>query len=248
MRERGNNMRISDMLIAIANWLENSDNEAILLAEYDENCLQVVAETCLQAAEVLKLGAETVEMMEPAAESTITAQSIDTLAEIASALDESGNPELKKSASAIDELLRTIAAPPNWVSNFKKAQEKKIDVLKQKYEDVSKSLEDQNKVADTNEALDKSPYMKEYRILEHPLNTRTCPDHPGAQMARVGEGSWQCNLDKKVYNYQTGYTNEKGDKIPGGDVAQQTPAQWSEPQSMFDTRETRLNGMDVFQK
>jgi len=239
-------MRISEMLFAIANWLENPDNEAILLAEYDENCLSVVAETCLQAAQVLKLGAQEVDLMEPAQPSSITPTTIDSLAEIARALDESGNPELMKSASAIDELLLTIAAPPQWAARFKEGEEKKIDTLKQKYEDTKKSLDEQNKVADTNEALDKSPYMKEYRMMEHPLSTRTCPDHAGAQMARVGDSMWQCDLDKKVYNYQTGYTDEKGNKVPGGDVSAQTPDSYPTPQNQFDNRETRLNGFDVF--
>lgn len=241
-------MRISDMLIAIAGWLENPDNEAILLAEDNVECLEAVAETCLQAAQVLRLGAETVDLMQPKQDIGLTAEAVDTIAEIAAALDESGDPELQKSASALDELLRTIAAPPDWASNFKKAEEKKIEAIKQKYQDAKKSLDEQNKVADTNEALDKSPYMKEFRIMEHPLSTRTCPDHPGAQMARVADNEWQCDLDKKIYNYQTGYVDEKGNKIPGGDVAQQTSQQFAEPQSMFDTREQRLQGMDVFQK
>src|SRR5271165_6995922 len=107
-------MRISEMLTAIASWLENPNNEALVRAEHDEKCLEVVAETCLQAARVLKLGAEAVEVMEPVAESSITPQAVSTLAEIAAAFDESGDPELVKSASAIDELLLTIAAPPRW--------------------------------------------------------------------------------------------------------------------------------------
>lgn len=236
-------MRISEMLIAIASWLENPNNEAILLSEYDENCIQVVAETCLQAAEVLKLGAATVEIMEPATPSNITPEAINTLAEIAAAFDESDDPELRKSASAIDELLLTIAAPPKWATQFKAAEDSKIDTLKAKYEDVNKSLHEGQKVADTLDAIEKSQYSKDYRIMEHPLSTRTCPDHPGAQMARKGDNTWQCDLDKKVYNYQTGYTDEKGDKVPGGDVANQTSSMsFADPQSMFDTRDTRLNG------
>lgn len=240
-------MRISEMLLAIAKWLESPNNEAILLSEENEDCMHIVAETCLQAAEVLKLGAETVDMLEPKEASKITPELIESLAEIAEAFDSSDNSDLKKNAAAIDELLLTIAAPPRFADHFKQSQEKKIDTLKQKYEDTKKSLDDQNKVADTNEALDKSPYMKEYRIMEAPLSTRSCPDHPGAQMARVGDNQWQCDLDKKIYNYQTGYTDEKGNKVPGGEVANQTSTQYVEPQSQFDTRETRLNSFDVFQ-
>src|SRR5271165_4529002 len=107
-------MRISEMLLAIAKWLESPNNEAILLSEENEECMRVVAETCLQAAEVIKLGAETVDMIEPKQDSSITPTSIETLAEIASAFDSSDNVDLKKSAAAIDELLLTIAAPPRF--------------------------------------------------------------------------------------------------------------------------------------
>lgn len=230
------------MLTAIAQWLENPNNEAILLAEYDENCLKVVAETCVQAAQVLKLGAEEVEMMEPARESAVTPETIDTLAEIAAAFDESGDPELQKSASAIDELLLTIASPPVWANQFKAAEEKKIDEIKAKYQDTREAIHDNVKASDTLKAIESSPYSKKYTIMEHALSTRTCPDHPGAQMARKGENIYQCDLDKKIYNYQVGYTDEKGNKIPGGDVANQTDRSSNDPQSMFDTRETRLNG------
>lgn len=235
-------MRISEMLTAIANWLQNPNNEAILLAEYDEDCLKIVAETCVQAAEVLKLGAEAVEVMEPAQESTITSETLDSLAEIAHAFDQSGDPDLKKSASAIDELLLTIAAPPKWAAQFKEGQENKLDILKKKYEDTRTAIHENVKVSDTLKAIENSPYSKEYRMMEHPLSSRGCPDHAGAQMARVGENMWQCDLDKKIYNYQEGYTDEKGNKIPGGDIANQTPMSYPDPQNMFDTRDTRLNG------
>lgn len=233
-------MRISEMLIAIAQWLENPNNEAILLSEYDEKCLEVVAETCLQAAQVLKLGAASVEIMEPAVDSSITSESINTLAEIATAFDESGDENLKKSASAIDELLLTIAAPPYWAEKFKAAQEKEIDVIKNKYQDPTKDLHENWKVSETLKAIEKSPYSKEYRMMEHSLNTRTCPDHPGAQMARVGEATWQCDLDKKIYDYNSGYETLKGEKVPGGSVAAQTDLSGHDPQSPFDTREVRL--------
>lgn len=237
-------MRIYELLTAIASWLENPNNEAILLAEYDADCLEVVAETCLQAAEVLKLGAETVDLMEPQAESELTSEAIDNLADIAAAFDESGDERLKKSASAIDELLLTICAPAGLAAQLKEAQEKKTDVLKQKYEETRDYLKKDNKTAETEKALEASPYTKEYRMMEHPLSTRTCPDHAGAQMARVGENMWQCDLDKKVYNYQTGYTDEKGNKVPGGDVSNQTSLEFQVPQTIFDSRETRLQGFD----
>lgn len=234
-------MKTSEMLKAMARWLENPNNEALVLAENNEATLTVVAEACVEAAQILKLCAETVDVIEPPV-SAVNSETISTLAEIASAFDESGDPELMKNASAIDELLLTIAAPPQWAEQYKEAQESRIDVLKQKYDNTKKELHDVLKVSDTKKAIEDSPYSKDYRIMEHALSTRTCPDHAGAQMARVGESMYQCDLDKKVYDYRTGYTDEKGDKVPGGDVAAQTPNSYAEPQSMFDTRETRLNG------
>lgn len=240
-------MRTSDMLTAMARWLENPNNEALVLAEDNEDSLNVVADACVEAAKILKLAAEAVDIIDPPT-SAVTPEIVNTLAEIASAFDESGDPELKKNASAIDELLLTISAPPRWAEKYKEAQETRIETIRQEYDDAKKELHDTLKVSDTKKAIENSPYSKEYRIMEHALNTRTCPDHPGAQMARVGEHMYQCDLDKKVYDYKTGYTDEKGNKIPGGDVAAQTPNSWAEPQTMFDTRETRLNGFDVFNR
>ena len=97
------------------------------------------------------------------------------------------------------------------------------------------------KVADSIKAIDNS--IKEYRPLEAPLSTRTCPDHPGAQIARVGEDTYQCSLDKKVYNYKGGFTTMKGNVIPGGDVSAQTQALGDRAieHMSFDTRESKLN-------
>lgn len=235
-------MRISEMLTAIAAWLESPDNEAILLSEYNDECLKVAAQGCVEAAFILRNAAEEVEAIEPQPESNLTAEALDELAELATSFDESDDENLKRTASVLDELLLTIAAPPSYAASFKEAEDRKIDGLRQQYESPSEVLEEVNKVADAKKDIENSPYNKEYRIMEHSLSTRGCPDHAGAQMARVGEGMWQCDLDKKVYNYQAGYTDEKGNKVPGGDVAAQTPNDRPEAHSIFDTRESRLNG------
>jgi hypothetical protein len=234
-------MRVSAILTAIASWLESPDNEAILLAEYDEACLQATAQSCIAAAEILKKGAEEIEKIEPAEESALTPEKLDRLHQIISALDQSDDEELQKTASVLDELLLTLATPPNWVNNYKEAQENRLDVLKQKYEDTKKQLDEANKVKESAQAIDKSPMFREVRIMQHSLSARSCPDHPGAQMARVGEHMWQCSMDKKVYNYQTGYTTEKGEKVPGGDVALQFETH-PDYHQIFDNRESRLLG------
>jgi hypothetical protein len=228
------------MLHAMASWLESPDNEAILLAEYDEECLKVVATSCVEAAHALKKAAEEVDAIEPPEESLLTPESIEGLANIAAAFDASDDDGLRKQASVIDELLLTIAATPEVVSDKKAAQFNRLEELKKKYEDASKKLRESNKIADSERAIDKSKMTKQYDILEAPLSTRYCPDHPGAQIARIGEHIWQCDLDKKTYNYESGFTLNDGSKVPGGDVAQQTQGLDMPSHAIFDSRSERL--------
>lgn len=233
-------MRISELLLSIASWLESPNNEALLLAEYDEDCLKVVADSCVEAANALKKAADTVDAIEPAEESKINEESIETLASLAEALDATGDPELQKQASVLDELLLTIAAPPNAVASKLAATNDRLEELKKKYENPNKELNELNKVSDSLKAIEKSNMTKEFRVLEAPLSSRYCPDHPGAQISRVGEHLWQCELDKKTYNYETGFELNNGSKVPGGDVANQTQGVNVPYHAIFDTREGRL--------
>ena len=155
-------------------------------------------------------------------------------------LDSSGDPQLKKQASVLDELLLSVAAPPNAYAERKDLEDKRIDDLKKRYEDPSKELHDVNKIADSEKAIEKSQMTKNYRIMESPLSTRYCPDHPGVQIARVGQNLWQCELDKKSYNYETGFELNNGAKVPGGEVNQQTQGVNIPYHAIFDTREGRL--------
>lgn len=233
-------MRIAELLNAIASWLESPNNEALMLAESDEDCATVVAESCVLAAQLLKTAADQVDMMEPPSESLITPESIDGMADLASALDSSGDLNLKKQASVIDELLLTIAAPPNAFASRKDLEDNRLEELKKKYENPRKQLEKTNKIADSEKAIDKSKFTKQYNILEAPLSTRYCPDHAGTQISRIGEHMWQCELDKKTYNFETGFELNNGSKVPGGDVSQQTQSLNVPTHSIFDTREGRL--------
>lgn len=311
-------MKTSEMLKAIANWLESPNNEAIVISEGDEQLSTIAAESCLIAATALKMGAEKIHSIEesgdpkfnfkiydkldvsgasnviaefegtfedadgvarelagsnvkvdglfeedggvmhyisaedgepvsylemvgvPVNEKAVTPESIDMLSEIAAAFDDSNDPELKKSASAIDELLMTIASPPNWLSNFKKAEDKKIDEIKSRYEDARNSIHENVKSEATIKAIEDSPYSQKYEILERALSSRNCPDHAGVQMSRKGDGVWQCELDKKIYDFNNGFKDEKGNLVPGGSVANQGNNMNTAPQSVFDTRKTRL--------
>jgi hypothetical protein len=234
-------MRISEMLNAIASWLESPDNEALLLAEYDDDCAKVVAESCVGAAQLLKNAADTVDQIEPAAESNLTPESLDQLAQIAEAFDFSGDENLQKQASVIDELLLTIASPPNALAARQDLLDNRTEELKKKYNNPTKVLADSNKTADSQKAIENSKMTQQPQIYEHPLNTRYCPDHPGTQKARIGEGIYQCEMTHKVYDYENGYTLDDGTKVPGGNVSLQTQLVSSPYYAIFDTRNERLS-------
>src|ERR1700722_7784300 len=231
-------MKLSEKLLIVAGWLEDSENDLLVNAELDESCLTLVAGALVKAAEALKVGAEEVSKVEP--QSALSAKSLDEMAALAQAFDESDDDLLKKQASVLDEILFTLAAPKDAANVHKKAEDDRIEQLKKKYKDTKEIQEEFNKVSDSVKAIEKSPYYKEYRPLEMPLSCRTCIDHPGALLARVGEHTWQCVLDKKVYNYDTGFTTMQGHKVPGGDVSLQTPMQYEQGRLVVDTRGSKL--------
>jgi hypothetical protein len=235
-------MRTAELLNAMAAWLASPNNEAMLLAEADEQCMQVVAESCVLAAELLKRAANEVDSIEPLSESLITPESIEETAALAAALDGSDDPQLKKMASVLDELLLSIAAPPNAYAERKDLQEQRAITLQKKYQEPREELNKYNKKSEVEKAIDNSGMTKEYRILEAPLSTRYCPDHgAGVQVQRIGEHMVMCSLDHKTYNYETGFTLNSGEKIPGGSVALQTDGLITPFHAIFDDRESRLN-------
>ena len=234
------NMRIAELLHAMASWLESPNNEAMLLAETNANCMKIVAESCILAAELLKVAAEEVDVLEDPAESLITAESIDETAALASTLDGSNDPQLKKMAAVLDELLLTISAPKNASAEKRAIENDRIEQLKKKYQQPREELKEYNRISESEKGINKSNMTKEYKIESAPLSARSCPQHPGAQLSRIGEHRWQCELDHKVYDFETGFSLDDGTKIPGGDVANQTQNTNRNYYSMFDTRQERL--------
>jgi hypothetical protein len=82
---------------------------------------------------------------------------------------------------------------------------------------------------------------------EGSLSTRYCPDHRGVQAVRVSEGAFQCPIDGKVYNHETGYVNYQGQTVPGGSVAEQTPKSsdcGGIPMRIYDGHQNVLNYMN----
>jgi hypothetical protein len=242
------NMLTHEKLLALAVWLEDQDNDILIDSETDENKLNVVAKVLVQASNLIKTAAEQVYKIENNA--ILNETSLEDMAALANILDESDDDFLKKQASVIDEILLTIGAQPGQIDRIKQAEEEKIQdvkkklrhqALEQKYIDTHAQEGKRNQVVEAQKAITDSEFSKQYNPLEAPLSTRTCPDHPGAQVARVGEDAWQCTMDKKIYSYKEGFDLYNGKKVPGGDVAEQTPSENPEFYNAFDTRDQRLN-------
>lgn len=61
--------------------------------------------------------------------------------------------------------------------------------------------------------------------VEGSLSTRYCPDHCGVPTIRISDRIAQCAIDGKIYDYEAGYVNYKGQRVPGGSISEQTPSQ-----------------------
>ena len=233
-------MRISELLTAMASWLESPNNEVLLLSEYDEQSLKIVAEACVKAATELKIAAQTVEGIEPPVESVITSESIEELAGLAAVFDGSGDEALKKQASVIDELLLTIAAD-NKYAERKDLLDDRLEQIKKNYQEPKEILDQMNSKSQAIKAIDKSKMTDHVEINERPLQTRSCPDCPGVLMYRTSQGVWACEMTHKKYDFINGYTLDNGVKVPGGSVDLQTSNQISQPySSIYDDRNGRL--------
>jgi hypothetical protein len=237
-------MKLSEKIMVVANWLESSNNELLIESENNEENMNKLALSLIHAADTLKDVAEEISESEVSLKSEITPEFLDGVAALASAFSESDDDLLKKQANVLDEILFTLAAPKNYLSNFKKEELDKIEELKKKYKNVNSEINEVNKVSESLDSIKDSPVYKEYRPLEAPMSSRTCIDHPGALLARVGDNTWQCSLDHKVYNYDIGFTTLKGNKVPGGSVSEQTPKHNPNDYQMFDNRRQRLFGSE----
>jgi superfamily I DNA and/or RNA helicase len=233
----------SEKLRELAAWLDDTNNNILVGSEDNELVLAGVAFALAGASDLVKSAADDISEQEP--ENELTAEKLEELAAVAAAFDESGDELLMKQASTIDEILLTIATPKGAVLKAKKAAEEKIDQIKKKYKSIKEELDEINHVSEAVDALAKSETFKPYRVLEAPLSTRTCIDHPGAQLQRVGEHVWQCAMDHKIYNYETGFKTLDGRTVPGGDVAAQTlaPSDRDASHIQFDDRNSRLGIM-----
>jgi len=173
------------------------------------------------------------------------------VAEIANALDGSDDADLQKKAGVLDDLL--IAMGQSSVTALKKAEEAEIEKLRKKYRDMRgnafKAFGDQTPAENEQKAFQEEAKkaidakVKKYRPLEAPLMTHQCPDHPGTPWTRISDGVVQCPIDKKIYDFNSGFVTMNGDKVPGTSMANQNKLDYTAQDSMsFATRDGILNG------
>lgn len=204
-------------------------------ASTERSALTIVAEALVAASDMLVVAAEEVAALEP---EVITPDALDELAAVAEAFDVSGDPLLSKQASVLDAVLELFAKKD--IKAAKEAEEKKIDQLKKKYQEPKEINDERGHIAEAVKEIEQAPMYKQRTILSTPLSARSCPDHASSAMSRVGENTYQCALDKRVYNYDEGYTLLDGTKVAGSSVSGQTQSLWDNIGSpVFDTREDR---------
>lgn len=226
---------------------EETDNDIVI--GIVARVLTVAQNELNEAIATLETALAEIEQEMPVSEE-LTSENLESVAALADELDNTEDPDLQKYASVLDQILLTIGTPKGAQEAFKRAEDKEIEKLRTKYREQAieeyykkptEKLDEKIKEADTVKAIKDS--IKQYRPLEAPLSTRSCPEHPGSPLQRIGDYVYQCSLDKKVYDFKSGYTSLKGNKVPGGDVSQQTQSLGDRAPDhiSFDTRESRLN-------
>lgn len=231
--------------------LDDISNHPILAAAEELNediVLQTIANVLVSTETIVKNAIENLNKISHFYNGKLEEKDIDEIAALAEEFDKSGDEYLQKQASVLDQILINF----NQLSGIKakEAQDKEIEkirekyrseALEEKYKEPSETLERDIQAANTVKAIDKQ--VKDFRPLENTLSSRTCPDHPGAQISRVGDDIYQCSMDGKIYNWKEGFTTNNGNKIPGTSINEQTRALGDRAleQMSFSTRENVLD-------
>ena len=181
-------------------------------------------------------------------ESEHDSNDLEAIAATAKEFDESGDPFLQKQAQVLDTVLSIfankdfakLAEEDNATDKLREKYRKRDQ--EEKYDKPTEYLKDKtSKTADRlSNALKEST---EVRPMDVSLNTRYCPDHVGVGLVYVGEGTYQCSLDKKIFDFKEGYKNMAGKNVPGFNVADQNKIDNAniDFKANFDTREGRMN-------
>lgn len=236
-------MTVSESLKQLAETLQEDADRVLAEAEHNPALFVLVADVIAGSVARIEKAAEQLKSIEP----TITTDTLDTIAQLAAALDDSNDSSLQKKASLLDELLVTISSPKNALAESKAKGEDEINRLREEYraktrDDLYNDRKERLDDMSQKKAIQKGvkEQVKEYRPMEGPLQTRYCPDHPGVSTIRLGDRIYQCALDHKIYDYTVGYTTQKGNQIPGGGVEHQV-SDWGHRDPghvVFDTRQS----------
>lgn len=233
-------------LRVLASKLEKSSDELLVRASSKgKELFDKVAVAIAAASTLLE---DVADDMDKNASFEVSPEYLDELASLASFFDKSDDPALKKHASVLDELLLSIAAPKNAIAQARKVTDDEINRLRDKH----RQLKDEEAYVKPREELHQmwsseaqakavDQQVKQYIPLEAPLQTRCPPDRPGGQMTRITDGVYQDIATGIIYDFKNGYTTQKGNKIPGGSVENQT-RQLSDSRnystSVFQTRDS----------
>ncbi len=254
-------MSLSNLFEELAMRIGSDDNE-IVKAIKDEPESDVAKVASRALTDLIKFLFSTADMLaDLQKESVIDTSGVDVsnpvdteglemIASLASVLDQSEDPSIQKVASLLDDILLTIGAPKGSLTAIKNAEDNEIEKLRSKYR--SEQLEklytegkiQQDKENGSDEAIKAIEHsVKSYRPNEHALSTRYSPDMPGVSLMRIGDNVFQCPVTKRIYNYESGFTNLNGDKVPGGSVSNQTQQLGDRlpEHSNFSSREQILN-------
>ena len=239
---------LTEKLQSLFSELSSPNSEFMQLAEscLDDEFLVEFTTNIMNASRNIK---DALSIVEDHGQS-ISESDIDEIGAIAQAFDESGDELLQKQASVLDEILMSIGADPKAQVAFKKAEDSEVERLRAKYRaerreqayaSVNPELEKQIGAEQAIKEIEKK--VKTYRPLEASLSSRYSPDMPGVSLMRIGENIYQCPVTKKIYDFNSGYTTAKGNKIPGTGVQGQTEFEQVGQEHMeFSSREQILNG------
>lgn len=206
-----------------------SEDSLQCLSDCFVNISNELAKCILKLGQMSDVSDESIESILSSAEKSedeiIKKEDLEAIASLADTLD--SDESTKKIAGVLDKILLSYAFPPGTDDLQKSNFLKKIEMAKQAKLSTPEQLEEKflkKELTSDNEEIKKIilDKVKSYKPLEFPLQTRSCPDHPGASMTRVEEGVFQCSLDKKLYDYKNGFTLLNGSKVPGGDVSAQS--------------------------
>lgn len=171
------------------------------------------------------------------------------------------DPKMKHQAYADDKELRGYLKPEKSFDDKKKKKKKKLDKKSEtavvegllKVADVldyAGDLEGVSLVESMLQIFAKNDEIPKYNLetiekverkysevapVAPSMSTRGCPDHHGAQMKRVAEGTFQCELDGRMYNWNQGFKDYSGNAYPGAPIRSVDFPDTTE--RMFETRE-----------